>query len=105
MENYTEDELYIKAKERIKKLKDFYMHLSVYIIFNTATLLLFYSGYDLKINFWRFGTFATPFWWGLGLAIHALIVFLPNMAFLKRWEEKKLNQFMKEEQQQNNQWE
>ncbi len=105
MENYTQEERYLKAKERVKKLKGFYTHLSVYIIVNTALLLLIYSGYDIKINFWKLGSFYTPLGWGIGLAIHALIVFGPNSVFLKRWEEKKLDQFIKEEQQNNNQWE
>ncbi len=105
MESYSQEERYLKATKRIKKLKEFYIHLSVYIIFNTASLMLIYTGYDVKINFWRVGPFVTPFWWGLGLAVHALIVFGPHLSFLKHWEEKKLDQFIKEEEQQNNQWE
>ncbi len=105
MEDYTQEERYLKAKEQVKKLKEFYIHLSVYIIINVGLLLLIYSGYEIKINFWNFGTFFTPLGWGLGLAIHAIIVFGPNLSFIKHWENEKLNQFIKEEQQNNNQWE
>lgn len=105
MEGYSQEERYLKAKERIKKLKGFYIHLSVYIIVNTVLLMLIYSGYNIKINFWQLGSFFTPLGWGVGLAIHALVVFGPNLSFLKRWEEKKLDQFINEEQHNNNQWE
>jgi len=105
MENYTQEERYLKAKDRIKQLKTFYIHLGVYIIFNSSFLALIYSGYDIKINFWQPGSFFMPSGWGLGLAIHALIVFIPNLSIFKHWEKKKLNQFINEEQQTNNQWE
>ncbi len=106
MEDFTQEERYIKAKERVKKLKEFYTHLSVYIIVNTVLLLLIYSGYELKINFWQLDSFFTPLGWGIGLAIHALVVFGPNLSFLKNWEREKLDQFIKEEEQNNtNQWE
>lgn len=105
MEDYIQEERYIKAKERVNKLKSFYIHLSVYVIINITMLLLIYSGYDNKIDFWHVGSFFTPLGWGVGLAIHALIVFGPNLLFLRSWERKKLDQFIAEEQGNNNQWE
>ncbi|HBK71581.1 MAG TPA: hypothetical protein DDZ39_08010 [Flavobacteriaceae bacterium] len=106
MEDYTQEKRYLKAKEQVKKLKEFYIHLSVYIIINVGLLLLIYSGYDVKRNFWNYGSFFTPLGWGLGLAIHAIVVFGPNLAFIKHWENRKLNQFINEEKQNNNkQWE
>ncbi len=105
MEDYSQEDRYLKAKERVKKLKSFYIHLSVYVVINTASLLLIYSGYDNKIDFWQLGSFFTPLGWGIGLTIHALIVFGPNLSFLRSWERKKLDQFIEEEEQNNNQWE
>jgi uncharacterized membrane protein YhaH (DUF805 family) len=105
MEDYIQEERYLKAKERVKRLKSFYIHLSVYIIVNMVLLLLIYNGYEVKTNFWHLGSFFTPLGWGIGLAIHALIVFGPNLSFLRSWERKKLDQFIEEEQSNNNQWE
>jgi len=106
MEDYNKEERYLIAKEQVNKLKAFYIHLSVYIIVNIVLLILIYNGYNVKRNFWNLGSFITPLGWGLGLAIHAIVVFGPNLSFIKRWEKEKLNQFIKEDQlNDTNQWE
>lgn len=106
MKNQSDfEERYLKAKERVTKIKGFYTHLSVYIIVNTVLLVLIYVGYGNKTDFWTIKSFYTPLGWGIGLLVHALVVFGPGALFVKRWEEKKLDQFIKEDQQGNNQWE
>jgi hypothetical protein len=55
--------------------------------------------------FLDFGTFAVWIFWGIGVFFHAMGVFGANLPFLKRWEEDKLEQFIKEDQQQKNEWE
>lgn len=101
---------YDRAVEKVKAIKGFYSHLSVYIFINVL-LQLFYSGvFDggkitQHIPIWS--RFTTPFFWGLCLVFHGLYVFkgFYLFSFYKRWEEreiKKIMQQQKSEQYKNN---
>jgi 2TM domain len=96
METINENsEKYQYAKNRVKKLKGFYIHLTVYIVINC--ILLFGIFYDRPFNsatFWRFETFSTAIFWGIGLVFHAASVFGKDLIFNKNWEEKKIQEFM-----------
>jgi H+/gluconate symporter-like permease len=92
-------EQYEYAKNRVKKLKGFYVHLSVYILIN----ILIISGtfYDRPFTidtFFSFETFSTAIFWGIGLIAHAASVFGKDLLFNKKWEEKKIQEFMKNEE-------
>jgi transcriptional regulator with XRE-family HTH domain len=78
------DELLAFAK--IRKLKGFYLHLSVYVV------VVFF----LVINNW-FTTAFEPFWahwpafgWGLFLALHAIWVFQPLPFLGPDWEKRQI---------------
>lgn len=94
---------YQEALKRVKKIKGFYTHLMVYIVINTMLLIVNYKNMDTNANFWRWQTFSTVLFWGIGLAGHALSVFLPAMVLGKEWEEKKIKELMEKEKQ--NKWE
>jgi hypothetical protein len=88
------------AKKRVKKEKDFYTHLTVYIVINSMLIIInlgvFQSGFtDIRIPKWPM--FTTPFFWGIGLFFHWLSVFKNKFAFLKNWEEKKIKEYMEKE--------
>lgn len=104
MENYIQEEHYLRAKKRVEKIKGFYTHLVVYVVINCLILFFIFKGYDGKLSFWNLGSFSTVLGWGVGLAIHGMVVFGPNLMFGKQWEKKKMNQFIKEEEQYG-QWE
>lgn len=91
MDNKTEK--YIQAKERVRKIKGFYTHLTVYILVNTfITLTVFYnSGLDKEINF---GTFSTWIFWGIGVFFHGLNIFGKHLIFSKDWEKRKIQELM-----------
>ncbi|MEE9407297.1 MAG: 2TM domain-containing protein [Polaribacter sp.] len=103
MENTT-DKRFIKAKERIEELKEFYKHVSAYVLVNL--FLAFVWNFSFKI----FGNFIIsnqfdgdgfthiPIWliWGVFLLFHALKTFGFLNLFNKDWEEKKIEEFMKE---------
>jgi hypothetical protein len=38
--------------------------------------------------------FTTPFFWGIGLLFHGLYVFQFKAGFFKKWEERKIREFM-----------
>jgi hypothetical protein len=102
--NLSQDEIkYKEAAKRVKKIKGFYSHLLVYIVINTMLLIVNYKNLESNENFWRWQTFNTVLFWGIGLVAHGLSVFLPSFMMGKDWEEKKINELMEKEKQ--NKWE
>ncbi len=94
---------YQQAVKRVKKIKGFYSHLLVYVVINIMILFLNSRNLEANENFWRWQTFNTLFFWGIGLVAHGLSVFMPGMIMGKSWEERKINELMEKEKQ--NKWE
>lgn len=95
MEDFKEQDKYLRAKKRVEKIKGFYIHLAVYLIINgiiTASILINVEWSQL--NFWMF---STAFWWGIGLAFHAYGIFGQDLLFTKAWQERKINEIMEKE--------
>lgn len=94
MEN-SEDN-YLKARERVKELREFYNHLFSYILVN-----LFLAAVNYYSNQWAYPWFL---WvvggWGIGLAFDALKAFRLNPMFNKDWEERKIKEYMEKEEKQ-----
>ena len=94
---------YERAKKQVENEKGWYTHLGVYIIINTL-LQLFYAGvFDDgsitdHIPWWV--RLTTPGFWGLSLIIHWFYVFkvIRLNTFYKNWEDRKIKQFMEEEE-------
>ena len=72
----------------------------IYLLVNLALVAIKFFTLDPGEQFWDFGTFATAFFWGIGLAFHALGVFTENVFFGKDWEERKVREFMENEKHQ-----
>lgn len=99
---------YKKAQRRVKKIKRFYRHLTVYIVVN---ILLVYFGLrgvdfieinspeaDTRVVFWLFwNVLSVPILWGIGLLIHGLCVFNPKINIVKHWEERQLQKILEKE--------
>ena len=100
MENYqnSEEAKYERAKKRVRAVSGFYKHLAVYIIVNTVLILIKYFKEDK--DFYEFNTFSTAFFWGIGLAFHALGVFYNHVFFGKNWEDRKIREIMEKDKQQ-----
>lgn len=104
MENF-EKEKYERAKKKVKDLKGFYNHLIIYLIINSFLLLInmgiLSAGiFNLRLPSWS--AMGTPFFWGIGLAVHAVMVFHDNFSFLKNWEDRKIKEIMDKEEQEAN---
>ena len=82
-----------RALQRIKAIKGFYKHLAVYILVNVFLITAHAFTLEDGENFFTFHTFSTAFYWGIGLALHAVSVFSPNLLG-SEWEERKFQQFM-----------
>ena len=103
--NYSEEERYLRAKKRVEKIKGFYGHLAAYVGVNLLILALqVYNNADdgeplFDLNF------GMAVMWGIGLAVHGLSVFGFHIILGKNWEERKLKQFMEEEERNSRKWE
>jgi hypothetical protein len=91
--NYKKEDAYIRAQKRLKEIKGFYWHAFWYVVVNIFLLIMIIPNSSGN-NWWHFGTFSTPIFWGIGLAFHALGVFGKNLIFGKAWEDRKIQEFM-----------
>lgn len=89
---YNENMAFIRAKERVEKLKGFYGNLISYCC--VIPVLVF-----INLSIGGFKWFWFPmFGWGMGLAFHAIETF----GYGKSWEEKKIQQILNKDKQ--NKW-
>ncbi|CAA7386361.1 2TM domain-containing protein [Chryseobacterium fistulae] len=96
MENIDHNDIrYKKAAKRVKKLKNFYMFFFIYIAVNIFILFLNYKGLQPGETIWKVKYFLVPLFWGIGLIIYGMSIFLPNFFLGRKWEDKKMKELMK----------
>lgn len=104
---------YHLAKAQVKRIKGFYNHLFIYIVF--LVLWILFSGRffglirdsigttDVGFNRWADINFwLNPLIWGVIVLIHGLFVFGFKSTFFKKWEDRKLQEFIDEESSKSN---
>ena len=95
---YTEDlenSKYVKALERVEKLKEFYQNLASYCL--VIPFLIFINlRFSPQFHWFWFPIFG----WGIGLVFHFLEVNNYNIFLGKNWEDKKIKELMDKENQQ-----
>tara|TARA_R110002049_G_scaffold609_3_gene3424 strand:+ start:3725 stop:4063 length:339 start_codon:yes stop_codon:yes gene_type:complete len=102
-QNFTNEQNYIRVKKRVKAIKGFYVHLSVYFAVNLflSGIIIFglsNSGDSFDEIISNFGVYSTWFFWGIGIFFHWLGVFgFQSLGFGKNWEEKKIKELMDKE--------
>ena len=91
-----ENEKYIKAKKKVKDIKDFYIHLTVFLVVVTIIVLINVISYSTgrsdygDWNFW----FLFPFgFWGFAVLMHGLRTFVFGRE--SSWEKRKIKEVMK----------
>lgn len=87
----------LRAQDRIKRIKGFYIHLIAFVIVMVAVLILGWKGirvcficFDNANAYTNILSF-TP--WALGLLIHGAVA-LGKIPIFNRWEERKMREFM-----------
>jgi hypothetical protein len=85
------------ARKRVKKIKGFYSHLLVYVVINIMIVIINIQDLAPGESYFQYKNFFTLFFWGIGLAIHGLSVFLPDFILGKNWEERKIKELMDED--------
>ena len=100
MEDLNKENKYIRARERVEELKKFYGNLTSYLFVITMLAVVNY------LTYWDYKWFLWPaLGWGIGLAFHAAKTFRWNPFFSRDWEERKIKQFMEEDEKQGGRWE
>jgi hypothetical protein len=90
--NYS-DEKYLRAKERITEVKEFYAKL-----LRSTLLIVFLAALNYYTNEWRYMWFLwAAFGIGIGLVSKGVKVFGVNPFLSKDWEERKIKEFMEED--------
>ena len=88
----SEEANMIIAKMRIEEIKSFYVHTGIYVIVNSALVVInVLWENEVMWSLW------TILGWGLGLFIHGLCVFGPVSMLMMKWEQRKIAQLMHKE--------
>jgi len=96
MEDSEKNERYFKAKDRMEEIKKFYINLLSYIFF-----IAFLAAVNYYTNEWDYPWFLwAAFGWGIGIIFKAAKVFGINPFLGKNWEERKIKEFMHEDENQ-----
>ncbi len=99
MENADKENKYMRARERVDELKKFYGNLTSYVLVISGLALINYftTGFGYMWFLWA------AFGWGIGIVFHAIKTFDLNPFFGKQWEKRKIEELMRDEEQ-NNKW-
>jgi len=106
----SDEKRYKSAKKKVRSIRDFYEHLFAYLIVNPIIIAIRYIVVpefalqitDVNFEKWMdWNMLLIPFFWGIGLLAHAIIVFVPNL--LSRWEAKKMKEFLNDDYQKHQQ--
>jgi hypothetical protein len=81
-------ERFERARRRVEAIKGFYLHLSIYLIVIGALVAI-----DLVTSSDAFWFYWPALGWGIGIAIHAVVVFIGG-PFGADWEQRKIRKLM-----------
>jgi carbon starvation protein CstA len=80
---------YDRAKRRVRQIKGFYIHATVFVLVNALLLIINMTGSRGEIWFvWPL------FGWGIGLAAHGIAVFGLGGLWGPEWEERKIKEMV-----------
>src|SRR6187402_2594609 len=97
--DYTEAERYYQAQKKVKEIKDFYAHLTIYVLCNPIVIVVNLMTSPGFLYFWF-----SLLGWGIPIVLHGLKVFNYTQFFNKEWEEQKIKEFMEKEEQSRKTW-
>lgn len=83
-----------RAEKRVQEIKDFYSHLTAYLLICTLLVIIDVAGGSAGDTFVGLNWAYWPiFGWGIAIVFHAVSVFFQPTG----WEERKIRQYMQEE--------
>lgn len=103
MDPIKDQQKFLRAKERVEDLKKFYNNLMWYLVIIPVLAAINYytSGFGYMWFLWA------ALGWGIGLVFHAIKAFRLSPMFNKDWEDRKIKEFMDQEDQEtdySNRW-
>ena len=96
METNNDFERYQRAKKQVEQIKGFYGHLTSYVLVMAVLIFI-----NLKYTPQYLWFFWSMMGWGIGLLFHAMKVFNWFPFFNQEWEERKIKEYMDEENKRN----
>ena len=97
---------YLKAKDKVQKLKIFYLHMMLYIIVVALISYNFYimveGPYTNNITALNISVLVL---WTAVICVHTWRIFKGKSLFKKSWEHKKIEKILKKEKVETNFWE
>ena len=90
-ETYISDLKYERAKEHVEKLKGFYIHFAIYLLMVPVFIFLNFRSTSFP---WAIFPIVG---WGFGVTGHAMETYNYNPLLGKNWEERKMKEFMEED--------
>ena len=84
---------YVRARKRVEELKGFYYSLISYVFVIPFLVFIWYNYSSHTIQWFWFPAFG----WGLSLVFQAYRVFVDNGAFGSGWEKRKIEEYMRKE--------
>jgi 2TM domain len=94
--DYQEYERYQRAKKQVEQIKGFYGGLISYVVVNIFLVFI-----NLKYSPEYLWFFWPMLGWGIGVVFHGIKAFNYTPFLGKDWEERKLKEFMDQENQNN----
>lgn len=88
-EDFKKSEKYFRAKERTKNLKEFYIHVLVYLC---VIVFLIVLNFIVTPDYYWF--IFPMLGWGTGVFFHGMSVLKPHFILGKKWEEEKIKEYM-----------
>ena len=92
METITKYQSYLKARKQVSEMKGFYTHFAFFLLV-ISVLIYLNLRYSPEVLWFTW----TLVGWGIGVFFHAKKAFNCFSFLDKEWEEKKLKQFIEEE--------
>nr|WP_321233331.1 histidine kinase [uncultured Psychroserpens sp.] len=90
------DDRYVRARKRVEEMKEFYYSLLSYCVVIPFLIFIWYRYTPHTIQWFWFPMLG----WGMGLAFHAYKVYVNDGVLGKSWEQRKIEKFMREEDEQ-----
>jgi hypothetical protein len=82
-----------RATKRVKDVRDFWVHLAMYVVVNTGLVIIdLAQGGGLQWAQW------VIFGWGIGIVAHAVSVFIFEGRSVSHWEERKIAEYTEEDE-------
>tara|TARA_B110000240_G_C13353468_1_gene390757 strand:- start:405 stop:728 length:324 start_codon:yes stop_codon:yes gene_type:complete len=105
MKNNTNNTTYKEVEKNVKRMKNFYNHVQIFVIMILVLLLLsdiIVSFFEARItnpnslNWIKANIWVNAVLWLFGLIIHGIYVFKFKANFIDKWEQTKMEELMKQ---------